>query len=161
MKITQENKNYLVYIAKYLGVALISGSAVHIGTLQNGVFRYVILMIIGIVLMMLGNISEARQSGVKINANFLIIITSLSLATGFLSGGVQHYLDNPMYAGYLLGIGAVVTYITFFLKDKIALKTKDIFIVVCIALSIFFFSSLIVNKYIEIGHTGAGSHHAE
>ena len=107
MKITQDNKNYLVYIAKYLGVALISGSVVHIGTLQNGVMRYIVLMGIGMVLMMLGNIVEAKQLGNKINTKFLMVITGLSLATGFLSGGVQHYLDNPIYAGYLLAIGGV------------------------------------------------------
>ena len=29
----KENKKYVIYLAKYLGVALISGSVVHIGTL--------------------------------------------------------------------------------------------------------------------------------
>lgn len=159
MKITQDNKNYLVYIAKYLGVALISGSVVHIGTLQNGVMRYIILMGIGMVLMMLGNISEAKQLGNKINTRFLLVITGLSLATGFLSGGVQHYIDNPVYAGYLLAIGGVVTYITFFMKEKSILKTKNVLLVVLLGIVILFFSNFIINKYTEVGHTDTESHH--
>ncbi len=160
MKITQGNKNYLVYIAKYLGVALISGSVVHIGTLQNGIERYIILMVVGIILMMLGNISEAKQLGNKINTEFLLVITGLSLATGFLSGGVQHYIDNPAYAGYLLAIGVVVTYITFFMKEKFSLKIKNVLLVLSAGILILFFSNFVINKYIEINHSETENQHA-
>jgi len=150
---SQENKKYLVYLAKYLGVALISGSVVHIGTLNSsGATRYAILMIVGVVLMLIGNISEAKQIGVKINSKFLLIIVSLSIATGFLSGGVQHYLDNPVYAGYLLAIGVVVAYITFFLKDGITIKTKDVFIVILIAITILFVSYFLMSEMIPHSH---------
>ena len=162
MKITHENKNYLIYISKYLGVALIAGSVVHIGTLDNGTERYIILMIIGMLLMMFGNISEAKQIGTKINANFLLVITSLSIATGFLSGGVQHYLDNPVYAGYLLAIGLLVTYVAFFLKDKVVLKTRDILIVFIVSLSILFLSNTVLHNYAEtINKSEVGNHHTE
>ena len=161
MKITQENKNYLIYIAKYLGVALISGSVVHIGTLEGGELRYFVLMLIGLFLMTLGNISEAKQLGDKINTKFLLVITGLSLATGFLSGGVQHYLDNPVYAGWLLAIGVVVTYITFFMKEKFVLKNKNVLVATLLGIIILFFSNFVINKYIEIGHSGIESHHTD
>ena len=161
MKIAQENKNYLIYIAKYLGVALISGSVVHIGTLEGGELRYFVLMIIGLFLMMLGNISEAKQLGDKINTKFLLVITGLSLATGFLSGGVQHYLDNPVYAGWLLAIGVVITYITFFMKEKFSLKFKNVLLVTLLGITILFLSNFVINKYTEIGHSGTESHHTE
>ena len=42
MEMTLENKKFLVYIAKYLGVRLISGSVVHFGTLETGGTRYLL-----------------------------------------------------------------------------------------------------------------------
>ena len=158
MTISNENKKYLVYLAKYLGVALISGSVVHIGTLSTGFTRYAVLLVIGVILMLFGNISEAKQIGIKINSKFLLIIVSLAIATGFMSGGVQHYLDNPVYAGYLLAIGAVVAYITFFLKDKIAIRKKDIFVVVFIALGILFVSNFLMHDVVPHGHSDNNTH---
>ena len=67
MKISKENKNFLIYICKYLGVALIAGSVVHMGTLQSDFVRYLFLMLIGLFLMLLGNILESKQNGEKIN----------------------------------------------------------------------------------------------
>ena len=126
MKLNAEHNAFLTYISKYLGVALIAGSVVHIGTLQNGVTRYVVLILIGLILTVLGNIKEAKEHGQKINLNYFPIITGLSFATGFLSGGIQHYLDNPSYAGILLGLGLIITYITFFLKDRFKIKKKNL-----------------------------------
>lgn len=139
--ISAENKKYLIYLLKYLGVALIAGSVVHVGTLQNGTTRYLVLGIIGLVSMLVGNILEAKQNGEKINLKYLIVITGLSLATGFFSGGIQHYLDNPNYAGYLLGIGLFFSYITFFMRDKITLYFKYIASIAFVALIIIIVSS--------------------
>ncbi len=145
MKVSEDNKNYLTYVSKYLGVALISGSVVHIGTIQDSVSKYVVLIIIGLVLMTIGNIREAKISGQKINLNYLVIITALSLSTGFLSGGVQHYLDNPSYAGLLLGLGVVITYITFFLKDRLNLPLKNVMIIIMFAILIILISNFLID----------------
>lgn len=144
MKISKDNEHFLTYIGKYLGVALIAGSVVHIGTLQNGFTRYIVLAIVGLALMMVGNILEAKQNGQKINFNYLLILTGLSFATGFLSGGIQHYLDNPVYAGYLLSIGIFVAYLTYFWKDKLVLKTRDIIIVLVFSVSILLLSNFVI-----------------
>lgn len=134
--ISIENKKYSIYLLKYLGVALIAGSVVHVGTLQTGATRYIVLGCIGLVLMLVGNILEAKLHGEKINLKYLTVITGLSLATGFFSGGIQHYLDNPGYAGYLLAIGLLFSYITFFLRDKIKLLPKNITLIIIISLAI-------------------------
>lgn len=152
MKISTENKSFLIYICKYLGVALIAGSVVHVGTLENGLTRYIILGVVGLILMMIGNVLEAKENKQKINANYLLILTGLSTATGFLSGGVQHYLDNPIYAGYLLSIGIFVAYVTFFYKEKFILRMKNVIIVsvlsVCvILLSNFWIKDLAFNLH--------------
>ncbi len=138
-----ENKKYIIYLLKYLGVALIAGSVVHVGTLENGTARYAVLGIIGLVLMLIGNIFEAKLNGEKVNLKYLIVITGLSLATGFFSGGIQHYFDNPGYAGYLLAIGLFFSYITFFIRDKIKLYLKYILIIAIISGLIIIGSSFI------------------
>ncbi len=144
MHLSTENKSFLIYIGKYLGVALIAGSVVHIGTLQNAFFRYILLAVVGLFLMMVCNILEAKQKKQEINFRFLSVIIGLSFATGFLSGGVQHYLDNPLYAGFLLSIGFFVAYITYFWNENLTLKKKSVFIVFIISLLFLFFSNFIL-----------------
>jgi hypothetical protein len=150
--ISSENKKYIIYLVKYLGVALIAGSVVHVGTLHGGTIRYIVLGVIGLFLMMLGNIIEAKHNGEKINAKYLFVITGLSLATGFLSGGIQHYFDNPVYAGYLLAIGLIFSYIIFFIKDKIKVLTRNVLIVALVSVFI-----LIISMYIP-ATVGSGHH---
>lgn len=145
MPISNGNKNFLIYISKYLGVALIAGSVVHIGTLDGAFGRYITLMIIGLILMLAGNVLEAKQNGQKINLNYLLLISNLSFATGFLSGGIQHYLDNPSYAGTLLGIGLFGAYITYFIKDHVRLRTRNIFIVAILSIFIILFSHYVMD----------------
>lgn len=151
--LTEDNKHFLTYIGKYLGVALISGSVVHIGTLQNGFTRYVILAIVGLALMMIGNVYEARHNGQQINLNYLLILTGLSFATGFLSGGIQHYLDNPVYAGYLLSIGIFVAYITYFWKDKLKLNPKNVAVVFVFSVFLLLLSNFVIKDFTFGLHT--------
>jgi peptidoglycan/LPS O-acetylase OafA/YrhL len=144
MQLSSENKSFLIYIGKYLGVALIAGSVVHIGTLQNAFFRYIFLAIIGLFLMMLCSILEAKQNKQEINFRFLSVLVGLSFATGFLSGGVQHYLDNPVYAGYLLSIGFFVAYVTYFWSHNVQPKKKNVLIVFTLSLLFLLFSNFIL-----------------
>ncbi|MDQ5957237.1 MAG: hypothetical protein QG614_212 [Patescibacteria group bacterium] len=158
MDINKSHYAFFTYIAKYLGVALIAGSVVHIGTLQNGVTRYVVLIGIGLILTIIGNIKEAKEHGQKINLNYFLIITGLSFATGFLSGGIQHYLDNPSYAGILLGIGIIITYVTFFLKDKFKIEKKNLAVVVILAILFMLFSHYVMdNTLLGEDHHGSES----
>ncbi len=157
MQISTDTKHFLTYIVKYLGIALIAGSVVHIGTLQNGFARYIVLAAVGLVLMMIGNILEAKQNGQKINLNYLLIITGLSFSTGFLSGGIQHYLDNPVYAGYLLSIGIFVAYLTYFWKDKLVLKKRNIIIVFIFSISLLLLSNFVIKDLAFGLHTSSES----
>lgn len=153
MHLHSHHDAFLTYIAKYLGIALIAGSVVHIGTLQNGVTRYVVLIIIGLILTILGGLKEAKEHGQKINLNYFLIITGLSFATGFLSGGIQHYLDNPSYAGTLLGVGLVVTYIAFFLRDKLKLEKQNVAVVLAVSIAVIIFSHFVMDDALRgFGH---------
>ncbi len=153
MQISNDNKHYLTYLVKYMGVALIAGSVVHIGTLQNGFTRYLILGVIGLVLMIVGNTIEAKQNGQKIDLNYLLILTGLSFATGFLSGGIQHYLDNPVYAGYLLSIGIFVSYLTYFWKNKLKLNPRNVAVVFIFSVSLLLLSNYVIKDLAFDLHT--------
>ena len=158
MDINKSHYAFFTYIAKYLGVALIAGSVVHIGTLQNGVTRYVVLIGIGLIFTIIGNIKEAKEHGQKINLNYFLIITGLSFATGFLSGGIQHYLDNPSYAGILLGLGMIITYVTFFLKDRFKIEKRNLAVVVILAILFMLFSHYVMdNTLLGEDHHGSES----
>ncbi len=158
MDINKSHYAFFTYIAKYLGVALIAGSVVHIGTLQNRVTRYVVLIGIGLIFTIIGNIKEAKEHGQKINLNYFLIITGLSFATGFLSGGIQHYLDNPSYAGILLGLGMIITYVTFFLKDRFKIEKRNLAVVIILAILFMLFSHYVMdNTLLGEDHHGSES----
>lgn len=155
------NKKYVIYILKYLGVALIAGSVVHVGTLNNGTERYIVLGIIGLIIMIIGHMIEAKDTGEKINFRYFAMVTTLSLATGFFSGGIQHYLDNPVYASYLLAVGFLVSYIIFYIKDGIRIKGGDI-LIVCVTVSlIVFLSTLFEQKTYTQVESGGSEVHVE
>ncbi|MEN9551972.1 MAG: hypothetical protein RI935_349 [Candidatus Parcubacteria bacterium] len=145
MTLSKEHRDYSIYIAKYLGVALIAGSVVHVGTLEADAIRYVILGCIGLILMITGSIYEAREKNQAVDMKYILLVTGLSFGTGFLSGGIQHYLDNPGYAGMLLGIGLVLAYITFFIKEKYILSRKSIVVVSLIAFVIVITSVFLID----------------
>jgi uncharacterized membrane protein len=112
-------------------------------------------------MMLAGNIAEARENNQKIDVNYFINIIGLSFATGFLSGGVQHYLDNPVYASFLLGIGLIVSYVTFFRRDQSEQKITHIALVAAISLVLMFSGYLLTSGLLDSIHieaTGAHDH---
>lgn len=147
---TENNRKFLIYLISYLGVAMIGGSIVHMGTLDQHAVRYAILGIIGLGLMLVGNILEAKLNQEPINLKYVGLVSALALATGFLSGGIQHYLDNPLFAGSLLGIGLVVAYLTFAKKYHFATTQTGVVTVVVIGLVIIL-GSVIVHDLIPPG----------
>ncbi|MCX8507123.1 MAG: hypothetical protein ORN98_11005 [Alphaproteobacteria bacterium] len=151
-------KEYIIYVAKYLGIALIAGSVVHAGTLTEDMTRYILIGVAGLALFLVGEVLEEMASGDKINLRIFALATLLSLATGFMSGGVQHYLENPSYAGAILGIGILVSYVTFMLKSgkKITKLPLVITIIVSLAMS---FGSFQAVKFLGIEQ--GPDHHAE
>lgn len=144
MSSSQTTLKYSIYITKYIGVALIAGAVVYEGTMHTGISRYLILGLVGLILMCVGNILEAHKNKVDINMRYLFIITGLSFSTGFLSGGVQHYLDNPVYAGYLLSLGLFISYFTFHIKEKLRVTTQSAVAVTILEGSVFFFSTFVL-----------------
>jgi hypothetical protein len=148
-------KSFISHILRYVGVGLISGSIVHVGTLGGGVTRYVVLITLGIIAFIVGTLLEKGKSAITLN--FVIVSVLLSIGVGMVSGGTQHYLDGPVYASFLLPLGLLLGYVTFILhENKSELKLRKVIIATTLALLLF------VVLY-EIAHTVPvlENHHAE
>ena len=154
---TESNKKFIIHILSYLGVALIGGSIVHIGTLDGGSIRYTALGIIGIVLMIVGGVLEAQMNKEPVSMKYLGVVTALAISTGLLSGGIQHFLDNPIYAAYLLAVGLIVAYISFASKYNTTATTKGILTVAGLALIVVLTSNTLVHE--SVPHTVGADHH--
>lgn len=109
-------KAYASHLLRYVGVGLISGSIVHMGTLGGGYTRYIILISLGVIAFIIGTLMEKRDSANSIST-FIIISVILSIGVGMVSGGTQHYLDGPVYAAFLIPIGIIVGYYSFLIRD--------------------------------------------
>ncbi len=153
---SEQNKKFLIYLTSYLGVALIGGSIVHVGTLDAHSTRYIVLGVIGLVLMVIGSILEAQIEREQLNMKYFAIVSTLAIATGFLSGGIQHYLDNPVYAGYLLAIGLVVAYVAFAHKYHFGITAQGLLTVIVLGLVLILVSNTVLHEVIP--HEVGGGH---
>jgi hypothetical protein len=126
-------KAYISHLLRYVGVGLISGSIVHMGTLGGGHVRYPVLIVMGIVAFIVGTLLEKRGSESSLTA-FIGISVIMSIGVGMVSGGTQHYLDGPKYAAFLIPTGVAVGYFTFLFRDyKTEITKKRILVMLLIA----------------------------
>jgi peptidoglycan/LPS O-acetylase OafA/YrhL len=117
------------HIARYVGVGMISGSIVHAGTLGGNVMKYVVLVVLGILVFLTGIYLEQYSKGERLPMRYIIITVIVSIGTGMVSGGVQHYLDGPYVAALLIPAGLLLAYISFIYRDyRKQYSVKDIFV---------------------------------
>lgn len=109
--------SYVSHILRYVGVGLVSGSIVHAGTLGGGSLKYIVLIILGIAAFTIGTLMEHRQKFDKHLLLFILISTVVSIGTGMVSGGTQHYLDDPLFASIILPLGLFLGYVAFLVRD--------------------------------------------
>jgi uncharacterized membrane protein YccC len=108
---------FAIHVAKYIGIGLVSGSIVHAGTLGGNSLKYVGFIVAGILMTLVGYVLEHRFKNEPIGARILFLAVCLSFGTGMLSGGVQHYADNPAYGVVLLSVGLIITFLALAYKD--------------------------------------------
>lgn len=125
----QPEHSYISHILRYVGVGLVSGSIVHAGTLGGGSLKYIVLILMGVIAFTIGTLMETKR---KVDRNlvfFILISVVVSIGTGMVSGGTQHYLDNPLFAAAILPIGLFIGYVAFLVRDfKEKVSTKRIVI---------------------------------
>ncbi len=125
------------HILRYVGVGLISGSIVHMGTLGGGAAHYIILIALGVTSFIVGTIMEKKMK--DITPNLIIVSVLLAIGVGMLSGSTQHYLDGPVYASFLLPIGLFLGYTMFvLLEEKKELTPKKVLISAIASLLLFY-----------------------
>jgi hypothetical protein len=148
---------YAIHLCKYLGIALVSGSIVHAGTLGGNNNKYLGLIVVGVLLTVLGNYLEYEVKNIKVGVKLLALAIILSFGTGMLSGGIQHFADNPSYSAMLLSLGAVITFFALALKDfPGVLNFKAVPIAIAASAVLYFglptVSSIVMSDHGEPGH---------
>lgn len=155
---------FLIHICKYLGIALVSGSIVHAGTLGGNIHKYIALIAVGIFLTVLGNYLEYKVKNIKVGANILLLAILLSFGTGMLSGGIQHFDDKPAYGSILLSLGLILTFISLAYKDFASVVTKkSLSIIAVISIAMYIILSTVganlVSRLPNDGHDEVGTAH--
>ena len=117
MKLNIADQSFLSHLCRYVGVGLISGSIVHVGTLGGSYTRYLVLIILGVLIFITGTILDAETKLDKHLLKYIFISVLVSIGIGMVSGGTQHYLDGPLYAAKLMPIGLLLAYLAFVYRD--------------------------------------------
>ena len=151
---------FLIHLCKYLGIALVSGSIVHAGTLGGSSVKYIFLIATGILLTVTGNYLEYKVKNITVGWNILFLAILLSFGTGMLSGGIQHYSDNPGYGSILLSLGLLLTFVSLAYKDFGKVVTqKSIITVTVISLIVYLLLSTVGASLVS--HVPDDGHHEE
>lgn len=151
---------FLIHICKYLGIALVAGSIVHAGTLGGSSSKYVFLIAIGILLTVTGNYLEYKVKNLAVGWSILFLAIALSFGTGMLSGGIQHYSDNPAYGSILLSLGLILTFVALAYKDFARVVTqKSIIIITVVSFIVYLLLSTVGASLVS--HVPNDGHHEE
>ena len=135
----QLDRNFLIHILKYVGVGLISGSIVHAGTLGGHSLRYIVLVVLGVFAFIAGTLLEEGLQKNKKIISYVLISVIVSIGTGMVSGGLQHYLDGPKVAAFLIPIGLFIGYLSFMFRDySEQSKKKNVILKACIYNAVIF-----------------------
>lgn len=111
------DRAYLGHLMQYVGMGLISGSAVHAATLGGGWLRYTVLATLGVVLFSTKSLVDGSLATATGAWRTVGISALVGIGTGMFSGATQHYLDHPTNAAVLLGIGLLVGWLSFLWRD--------------------------------------------
>lgn len=111
------HRAFFSQLFRYVGVGLISGSIVHMSTLGGNIWQYVALIIAGMIAFVIGTFLERSFETVATPTSYLGLSVALSLGIGMVSGAIQHYLDGPHFAAFLIAVGLFIGYIALFFRD--------------------------------------------
>jgi hypothetical protein len=116
-------KQYGLYVALYLGVALTGGSIVH---LPLAPVRYAVIGAVGIAVFIVASVADARRrhaaglegpgGGIGRYVGWSVL---LSLGLGMLSGAIQHFLDSPRYAAALIPLGFLLSLVAYAVRERL------------------------------------------
>lgn len=123
---------YLVYIGLFIGTGFLSGSIVHFPLNHT---RFSIIGALGaFIFVTASTINEAyfnkrnfKEEGI---VKIMVFSLVLSIGIGMISGGVQHFDEEALYASYLIPLGILVSLIGYMLKNNLNLGIKKLGLIV-------------------------------
>lgn len=156
---------YVSYVSLFLGMGLISGAIVH---MPLDPARYSLIMGAGVVLFgfasFVNDMSKQTELTTGAIVRSLVFSLLISVGIGMMSGGVQHFSDNPTYSAMLIPSGFGLSLFSFVLKNNTRLSVKRFYAVVLI----FAFLALPLKLSLDYmvqnteqsgdGHGGHGGH---
>jgi len=157
---------YVNYVLLFLGMGLISGSIVH---MPVDPVKYTLIMLIGAAMFGFASFINDLKGQADMSAGAivrsLLYSLALSVGIGMMSGGIQHFSDNPTYAAMLIPTGFGVSLFSFVLKHNPNLSVKRVYAVIAIfavlALPLKLGLDYVVNDMPAAsgeGHGGHGGH---
>lgn len=114
---------FTINLMTLLSVGFIAGSVVHVGFNNSNNIYYIIFGVVGCFLFVLGNylqeklINKNQMGGLRA-VTFLLVTLLLSISVGMVSGGLQHFLDFPAYATYLIPLGIFFSTLFYMIKNE-------------------------------------------
>lgn len=124
---------YISYVSLFLGMGLISGAIVH---MPMDPVRYTLIMLIGAGMFGFASfVNDLRGKGDMSAAEIaqaLLYSLLLSVGIGMVSGGIQHFSDNPPYSAMLIPMGFGISLFSFILKSGVVLSVKRVYAVIAL-----------------------------
>ncbi|GGL79227.1 hypothetical protein GCM10010840_16350 [Deinococcus aerolatus] len=120
---------FTAYFLMLASTSFIAGGIVHLGLGENTGF-YITLAVVGVVCFTAGNylqeyVIQKNKRGTGLGT-FLLVSFVLSVGIGMMTGGIQHYLDNPLYSTVLIPVGLLLAVAAFAVREKLTLGRKVI-----------------------------------
>lgn len=118
---------FFAYFLLLASTSFIAGGIVHLGLGENTAY-YLALAVLGVVCFTVGNYLQKfvlRKNTRPTNLGaFLLVSFVLSVGMGMMTGGVQHYLDNPAYSSVLIPVGLILAVLAFLSREGVKLGPK-------------------------------------
>lgn len=137
-RVTNVLVRYATYVGFFLGMGLLSGSIVHMPLNPS---RYATVMVVGILLFLAASFVtevylEKKEMPPLQIARSLLCSLGLSVGVGMVSGSIQHFSDNVVYASYLIPIGFGLSLFSFFLKNEATFSLKKLSLILAFFLAL-------------------------
>ncbi|ACO47525.1 hypothetical protein DEDE109153_16335 [Deinococcus deserti] len=118
---------FVAYFLMLASTSFIAGGIVHLGLGENTTF-YMALAAVGVVCFTAGNylqeyVIRKNERGTALG-KFLLVSFVLSVGIGMMTGGVQHFLDNPPYSTILIPSGLLLAVTAFAMREGLTLGRK-------------------------------------
>jgi uncharacterized protein (DUF305 family) len=152
---------YFVYLMYFLGVGFLGGAIVHFPVNPNlygiiGAVGAIIFTIASTLNEWITNKRHVLQEGV---IKIILYSLILSIGLGMISGGIQHFVDFPVYASYLVPGGFIISLIGYVLSKEIKLDMNHKLLLIgklaLIAIPLF----LVLNTWAKSIDTSGGHGH--